>query len=66
MDTIFDIHPEMQGLIAAKQKGSDILAPTELRAAWNSQCSRPNRKPSVEDVMFETPGIGRELTPVRI
>jgi acetyl esterase len=70
MDTVFDIHPEMQGLIAAKQKVSDTLAPTDLRSAWNSYGSsmqRPYPKDiTVEDVMFDTPGIGRALTPVRI
>jgi acetyl esterase len=70
MDTGFDIHPEMQGLIAAKQKVSDTLAPADLRAAWNGYGSSMQRPypadMTVEDVMFDTPGIGRALTPVRI
>jgi len=66
----FDVHPEMKGLIEAKQKVSDTLAPTDLRAAWSaygSSMQRPYpRGMVVSDQMFATPDIARKLTPVRI
>ena len=65
-----DIHPEMQGLIAAKQKVSGAPASKNLRDAWNSYGDSMQRPyPAdmvVNDAMFETPGCGRALTPVRI
>jgi len=66
----FDIHPEMQALIAAKQQVSDRLSPEDLRMAWNSYGGSMQRPypagMSVNDVMFATPGIGRDRTPVRL
>jgi acetyl esterase len=67
---MIDVHPEMQGLIAAKQKVTATLTPQDLRAAWNSYGGSMQRPypadMTVEDVMFETPDIDRALTPVRI
>ncbi|HEX2825731.1 MAG TPA: alpha/beta hydrolase [Burkholderiales bacterium] len=70
MGAAFDLHPEMQGLVAAKQKVSGAPASKDLRDAWNSYGDSMQRPyPAdmvVEDRLLETPGCGRALTPVRI
>ena len=36
MSAMFDIHPDMDEVIAAKQAVAQVTDPDEMRAAWNA------------------------------
>ncbi len=62
----FDIHPDMQELIASKQAVSQTLDPAEMRSDWNAYGARLQRdRPAgmaVRDIAVRCAGAGRDDT----
>jgi acetyl esterase len=70
MSAMFDIHPDMDEVIAAKQAVAQVTDPDEMRAAWNAYGARLGRdRPSamtVRDTTIARPAPQGGDIPIRI